>query len=125
MRPPRSRGAAKPDRGRLYRLDDPLVARATAEHRGEALTDLGLGGSGIGLEQVERREQHAGRAEATLKAVVLVKGLLERMRRTILAQPLDGEHLDPVRLNGQHQARAGRLSVHEHRAGAAESVLAA
>jgi hypothetical protein len=118
-------GAAKPDRSRLHGLHDALVAGAAAQHGGEALTDLGLGGTGIGLEQIERREQHAGRAEATLKAVVLVKSLLERVQRAVRAKSLDREELHPVRLNGQHQARAGRLAVHEHGAGAAETVLAA
>src|SRR5207249_8084204 len=70
-------------------------------------------------------EQQAARAEAALKAVVLVTSLLARVQRAARAQSPDREQLDPVRLNGEHQTRAGRLAVHEHRAGAAEPVLAA
>jgi hypothetical protein len=47
-----SRGAARLRGGGLDRLDDALVAGAAAEDGGEALTNLGLGRSGIGLEQI-------------------------------------------------------------------------
>jgi hypothetical protein len=56
---------------------------------------------------------------------VLVERLLERMQPTVLGDRLD--RVDPVavRLHGQGQARAGRSPVEQHRAGAADSVLAA
>src|SRR5262249_2009353 len=81
-------------------LHDALIARAAAEHRGDALSDLELGGIGIRVEEVERCQQHPRRAEAALESVMLVKGLLERVELAVLHQALDREELRPVRLHG-------------------------
>ena len=79
----------------------------------------------LDAQQVERGQQHAGRAEAALQAVVAPEGRLQRMERAVLHQALDGRDLGAVGLHRQHQARARGLAVHQHRAGAADAVLAA
>ncbi len=67
-----------------------------------------------------------GGAEAALQAVGVAEGLLQRVELAVAAgQPLDGGELVAVGLDRQHQAGAHRLAVDEHRAGAADAVLAA
>ena len=66
-----------------------------------------------------------GRAEAALQAVVLPEGLLQRMQHAVLHQALDRRDLGAVGLHREHQARAGRLAVDQHRARPADAVLAA
>ena len=94
------------------------------EHGGQALADLVLGRPRVDPEQVERGEEHARCAEAALKRVVLVKGLLERMERAVHHQALDGDELGAVGLDGEHQAGPGGLAIDEDGAGAADAVLA-
>ena len=54
------------------------------------------------------------------------EGLLQRVQLVaVRRQPFDGADLLAVRLHGEHQARAHRLAVDEHGAGAADAVLAA
>src|SRR5207253_10265450 len=60
-----------------------------------------------------------------LERVVLPECLLERVELAVSGQTLDGRHLGAVRLDGEHQAGANALAVHEHGAGAAHPVLAA
>ena len=47
------------------------------------------------------------------------------MQRVVLGEAFDRADLSAVRLHGEHQARAHRLAVDDHRAGAADAVLAA
>src|SRR5204862_2405445 len=68
----------------------------------------------------------ARRAEAALEAVAFPEGLLQRMELLRSGRlPFDGGEGMAVRLHGEHDARAHRLAVEEHRAGAAHAVLAA
>ena len=51
--------------------------------------------------------------------------LLQRAERAVgRGEPFDGLHLVPVGLHGEHDAGPRRLAVEEHRAGAADAVLA-
>ena len=56
---------------------------------------------------------------------MLHEGALQRIELVAVRQALDGADLFAVRLYREHQARAHRLAVDEHRAGAADAVLAA
>ena len=53
------------------------------------------------------------------------EGLLHRMQRVAIRQAFDRANFLACRLHGKHQARAHRLAVHDHSAGAANAVLAA
>jgi hypothetical protein len=77
------------------------------------------------LQEFKQRHQHTGGAEPTLKAMVIVKGLLQRMQLPILAsQALDRSDDGAISLHGKHKATTYRLSVDQHRAGATNTVLA-
>ena len=80
---------------------------------------------GLALQHAGRQHQKAGRAEAALQAVMLHEGALQRIELVAVRQAFDGADLLAVRLHREHQARAHRLAVDEHRAGAADAVLAA
>src|SRR5207237_10141840 len=80
---------------------------------------------GLRLQHPGREHQEARRAEAALQPVMLPERLLQRMKLFVLRQALDGADLCVPRLNGEHQARANRFAVDEHRAGSAHPVLAA
>src|SRR5262249_4828758 len=68
---------------------------------------------------------HARGAEPALEGVLLPERLLQRMELPVPGQAFHGRHRGPVRLDGEHEARADGLAVDEHGAGAARSVLAA
>ena len=53
------------------------------------------------------------------------EGLLDRMQRVAVGEPLDGADLAPVGLHREHQARAHGDVVEDDGAGAADAVLAA
>src|SRR5919199_4678971 len=74
----------------LDRFDDVDVAGAPAQVAGDSAPDLLLGWTWIGGEQGLGHHQHAGRAEAALKPVLLPETLLERGQLTNLFQTLDG-----------------------------------
>src|SRR4029079_14904155 len=77
------------------------------------------------LQQVLGRSQHAGRAEAALQRIALLKGRLQVGDLARVGQTLDGLHLGAVALGGEHQAAAHNLAVNTHSAGTAYAVLAA
>ena len=77
-------------------------------------------------KQRVRGQDHAGRAIAALQAVGFAERILDhaefaRRRR----QAFDRRDLVAVGLHREHQAGAHRLAVDQHRAGAADAVLAA
>ena len=110
----------------LDRLDDLLVAGAAAEDAADRLADLVAGAAArMRADELDRRHQHRGRAEAALQGVVLGERLLERAERAVaLGETLDGLDRVPVGLHGEHEARADALPVEQHVAVAAEAVLA-
>src|SRR5262245_41533 len=65
--------------GVLDGLDDVVVSRAAAEIALELVADLLLRGLRIPLEELGRRHDHAGCAEATLQPVLLPEGVLDGM----------------------------------------------
>ena len=102
-----------------------LVAGAAADVAGDRLADLRLVGAGSSRRNARRGHQDARRAEPALQGVVLAERLLQRVRSSPLGEALDGRDLGAVGLDGEHQARADRPAVDDHRAGAADAVLAA
>ena len=83
-------------------------------------------GCGFFDKQRVRGEDHRRRAIAALHAVGLAERVLQRRQ---LARPrrqaLDGGDGVAVGLHREHQAGAHRRAVDQHRAGAADAVLAA
>ena len=78
------------------------------------------------LEQADDVHDHARRAVAALQRVAILEGLLDRMQRAVLGgERLDGADLVAGGLHREGQARAAGLAVDQHRAGAADAVLAA
>ena len=112
-------------RRRAHRLDDVLVAGAAAQIGREHVEQILVADVGLALEHADRQHQEARRAEAALQAVVIHEGLLHRMQLVAVGEALDGADLLAVGLHGEHQAGAHRLAVDDHRAGAADAVLAA
>src|SRR5208282_400519 len=81
--------------------------------------------SGIALKHPGDQHKKAGRTETALQAVMLHEGALQRIELVAVRQAFDRADLLAVRLDCEHQARTQRLAVDEHRAGAADAVLAA
>ena len=102
-----------------------MIAGAAAEDGGDTLADLRLGGGRVRPEKVERRHEHARRAEPTLETVVLTERLLERVELTVLREALDRQDLRAVGLDREHDAGPRGLAIDQNRARAADSVLAA
>ena len=67
----------------IDRVDDRRVAGAPAEMPREQVHDLRSVGGGAPLEEVGRRHQDPGRAEAALERVVAWKRLLQRRQRAV------------------------------------------
>src|SRR5690242_13180076 len=114
------------------RLDDALVAGAPAQVRRDELAGLllvqailiraGLAALGqVGLGQHEE----SWRAEPALQGVMVAERLLQVRQLLPAGQPFHRADLGLVGLYPEDQAGADRLAVHEHRAGAADAVLAA
>src|ERR1051326_1467463 len=72
-----------------------------------------------------RGGDHAGRAEAALQRVMLAERRLQRRQAFVERQTFDGNDLGAFGLYRQHQTGADRGAVDQHRAGAANAVLAA
>ena len=93
----------------------------------QRLAHLRLGGAGIFIQQRLRRHDDAGRTEAALIAAVIQESLLKtvQLARSRIGQTFDGGDLRTVAVHGQHHAGSNRLTVHNHRAGAASALIAA
>src|SRR5579884_838444 len=100
-------------------VDDVLVAGAATEVAVQRLSNLRLVGTPIALEQVDRRHDHSRRAIPALQAVLLDESLLDRMKRSIARQSLDGGEGGAVELDGKEGARLCRSSIDEDHTGAA------
>src|SRR5262245_18630973 len=66
--------------GALHRLDNVLVAGASAQIAFQAVTDLVRAGVRIALQDLSRGHDHSGRAIAALQAMVLPEALLNRVQ---------------------------------------------
>lgn len=108
-----------------HRAEDVPVAGAAAQHARQLRGQLVPGHIGSVAEQVVGTQQEAGRAKAALQRVVPAERLLQRVQLPRPAQALDRQHLGSVELAGEQQAGPRRLAVDQHRAHAADAVLAA
>src|SRR3982751_317794 len=82
---------------------DVLVPGAAAQVAFEALADLGVGGVGVVVKQIDRSHDHAGRAEPALQGVPVVEGLLDRVQGVVrTGEALDGGDLAAIGLHRQH-----------------------
>ena len=85
-----AREAPWPARPGADRLDDVVVAGAAADIALELLADRVLVEVvALAIDDVDRRHDHARRAEAALQAVMLAERLLHRMQLAALRQALD------------------------------------
>src|SRR5581483_8041266 len=105
-------------------VDDLHVARAAAEVAGERLADLVVRRARVAAQQVDGRDDEAGRAEAALHGAGVDERLLDGVELAAVREPLHRRHLVPVRLRGEHEARADEHAVEQHRARAALALLA-
>ena len=64
------------------------------------------------------------RAEAALHRACRNESLLHLVQPAVIGQPLHRDDLVPLRLRGQHEARADELAVQQHGARAALPLLA-
>src|SRR5207247_853812 len=90
------------------RVHDLRVARAATEVALERGADRLAIGPRLALEEGQRRQQHAGRAEAALHGAVAHERLLQRVQATValqLAQRLVRAHLDLSRAPVEDEAR--------------------
>src|ERR1700730_2937951 len=106
-------------RGGFHRVDDVLVAGATAQIAVQAVTDLFLARLGIALDNLLDRHDHAGRAETALQPVLVPKGFLYGVQLAVSRQTFDGENIAAVRLHRKHGATLDRFAVDMHCASAA------
>src|SRR2546430_2464522 len=81
---------------RPHRPDDVLVAGAAAEVGREDIEQVLVADVGALLQRVHRQHQETGRAEAALQAMMRDEGLLQRMQRIAVRQPLDGADFLPL-----------------------------
>src|SRR5437660_4666394 len=110
---------------RAHRLDDVLIAGATAEVRREHVDQLLVADIRLALQHARDQHEEPGRAEAALQAVVLHEGALEHGKLIARREPLDRADRLADGLHGKHEARAHRRAIDQHRARAAHAVLAA
>src|SRR5208282_2625705 len=110
--------------GVLDRLDDVLIAGASAQVAFQRLADLRLGRIGVATEQVSRGHDHTRRAVAALKAVLFPEAFLNGVHLAVFGEALDSRDLTALGLHSQCRARLDRASVHQHRARAAQRSLA-
>jgi hypothetical protein len=66
------------------------------------------------VQEGYHRHNSARNAEATLNRTRLDERLLHRVQFTVSGQPFNGQHVAPVDLPGQNQARIDRLAVQQH-----------
>ena len=110
----------------VHGADDVMIARAAAKIAGQQDAQLLLVGRGVFAQMLGERHQHAGRAEAALQAMMIVKAFLQYGERAVrMGEPLDRLDAGAIRLHGEHQAGAQAAPIDQHGAGAANAVLAA
>src|SRR5438270_13498710 len=78
-----------------------------------------------GPDQLFGSQQKAWCAEAALECAPVYELLLQRRQGLVLGQAFDRRDRAPVGLCGEQEAGAHRPAVQQHRAGAADALLAA
>src|SRR5262245_20848298 len=106
-------------------FDDVLVARAPAEVAGQLLAQRRALEDDAAIGQRDGAEQEARGAVPALERVRVAERLLHRVQLPPPGQAFHRRDGAAVRLGGEHEARLHRLAVEEHRARAADALLAA
>jgi hypothetical protein len=78
----------------------------------------------VGIQQRLCRKDHARSAEAALNGTRLVKGTLYRVQFPSVGEAFDSCNLMSVRIRCKRQTGKNRLTVKQHRAGAAVAKIA-
>ena len=86
--------------------------------------NLIVGRFGIFVEQSDRTHDHSRGAVAALECSKVGECLLDWVEVVSRRQAFDGQNRPAVALEAEHEAGEHRLSVEQHRAGAAFSELA-
>ena len=109
----------------LRRLDDLHVAGAAAEVARQGDADGLASGMRLARKQRGERDDESGCAEAALDGARLDEGALHVGEVVVAGDPFDGRHRPLADVGGERQAGAGELAVQQHRAGAADAMIAA
>ena len=109
-----------------HRFDDVVIARAAADIAFELFADRVLVElRALAVDDVDRRHDHARRAEAALQAVIVLERLLHRMQLAALGEPFDRRDVRASQRGREHGAGLDRASVDMDDAGAALRGVAA
>ena len=106
--------------GLMDGVDDLRVAGAPADVAGQRLADLRVVGMWMAAQKVVRGDDQAWRAEAALHGPRLDERALHLLR----VNAFDRDHLTPVRLAGEDEARAHQRAVEVDGARSALALLA-
>jgi hypothetical protein len=98
----------------LDRFDDILIACTPAQVAFQAMSYFLLGWVWIVLEKIHDRDDHAGRAESTLKTVFLPEGILHRMQIAIGGQAFNGGDTTSIGLHRQDCAGFDGDTIHQY-----------
>src|SRR5262249_2700064 len=105
-------------------FDDVLVPRAATEIAGKLLAQRGALEDDAVIGQRDGGEQEARRAVPALERMRVPEYLLHRVQLAAPCKTLDGRDGMAVHLGREHEARLHRLAVEQHRARAADALLA-
>jgi hypothetical protein len=111
--------------GAFNGFKDLLVAGAAAEIAGKGFADVVARGAFDAIQQCAGRQQDAGRAVATLRGAEVRERLLQRIQPPVAREAFDRRDRAAAAFDGERQAGEHRFAIHEHRAGAALTELAA
>src|SRR5205085_3364162 len=99
-------------------VNDFYIAGAAAEIAGNGFFDLVTRRAGARIKQGARRNQHAGRADAALRAAGFEKSLLKRVEAIIARQPFDRDDARALQLADGDETRVDDFAVNQNRASA-------
>ena len=108
----------------LNGIDDADIAGATAQVTTEFMADRRLIRVLEPGNDIARSGQHPGGAEPALQGVMAGKSGAQPLHQRIVAIAFDGFDLRALTPMGEGDARAHRLAIHHHRAGAADPLFA-
>ena len=121
-------GASRTQSGAAARTEPHDRSRSQCSGRGcprSASPDRVVVRVAVAREEVDGGQDHPGRAEPALEAVLLDERPLDRMELAVGREPLDRRHLGARGLEREHRAALHRPPVEEHRARAALARVAA
>src|SRR3990172_2289317 len=109
----------------LHGGDDGLVSSAAAEVAAKRAADLGFARFRRTAEQIVRRHENAGGAEAALQTVLFLETALYGVEVAFGGKSLDRQNLAAAGLHRQHHAGFHSFPIEMNGAGSAQSGLAA